>query len=329
MKPWGHVDWVLRWYPNRRWKIISSVGFEPRCTALFSHFVNLGISPEQAIALRLDDPDSDYTEEIDIRTDNNQNTITACFPEVEYCRAPLMERGQRWRSLLSTVCDKPNASIILDLTSLPKRVGLFILRELLRDKLVKDIVVCYTRAESYKEGHFVLDEQHPAALPGFGSLSPDEDRESELIVGVGYSRFDIRQVLQQTSPNIHFLLPFPPASPSSRRTWRYLKELNENLEPIKPSIIRFNAIDMFSVHDWLVGHIDKSKHTIMLPLGPKPHSIAMALAQINRPTCSQLMYPQPSRYHPDYSSGVHVELDGKASIIAYALRRDRENVIQG
>ena len=242
-------------------------------------------------------------------------------------RAGLLDSPETWKSLVDSISLEPNLSVLLDVSTLPKRVGLLLLRQLILNERVKDIVVCYVRAGSYREGHFVQDELPPVPLPGFGLMS-SEPRESVFFVGVGYSTFDLRQVLQQTSsPNIHFLMPFPPASPSFRRTWKFLKTLNEEVESANPSIVRLSAIDMFSVYEWLVGNLDVGKNTTMLPLGPKPHGIAMALAQIGNDNCSELVYPQPRRYHPDYSTGVFIENDGKEGIMAYALRRDYKNVL--
>ena len=327
VRPWGHIDWLLRWYVNRKWMLISGVGFEPRCTAVFEHIAKVGIPLDRAIALRLDDPFSEFTSIIEDRTEEHKSIISECISGIEFIRAPLMESAIEWISLVDRVCQVPNSSVLLDLSTLPKRVGLLILRQLIRNDSVRDILVCYVGAEGYKEGHLVLNELPPASLPGFGLVS-SEPRKSAFFVSVGYSTFDLRQILQQTSfSDLQFLMPFPPASPSFRRTWRFLKNLNERIELTAPQIRRFNAVDMFGVYEWLIGNLDREKNTTMLPLGPKPHSIAMALVQMQRQNCSELVYPQPQRYHPDYSYGVALDTGGRAGIVAYGLRREHLDVL--
>lgn len=328
MKPWGHLDWILRWYPDRDWTLISGIGFEPRSTALFAHLRAKHVRLGRAVGLRIDDPPNEHTDQINARADQNERKVAEYFPDVELRRADLFVRPAYWVDLIGTLVGKGSSSILLDVSTLPKRVFFFLLKLLTREDSVRDLVVCYVAADGYREGLFVQDVLPPAALPGFGVTS-SQPRDSVFVVSVGYVTFDLRAILQQTaSPNVHFLMPFPPASPSFRRTWRYLKTLNDALELANPSIERFGATDMFSVYEWLVGHIDGTKNTTMLPLGPKPHSVAMALAQMGHATCSEVVYPQPQRYHPDYSLATARELDGTTAITAYGVRRDRRDVIE-
>ena len=327
MKPWGHLDWILRWYPDREWTLISGVGFEPRCTAIFAHIRRTRVRLMRAVALRIDDPPNEHTQQINAQADQNEREISGFFPALELLRIGLFVRPEYWVDFVSTAVGSGSSSILLDVSTLPKRVFFFLLKLLIRDDSVRDLVVCYVAADGYREGLFVQDVLPPAALPGFGVTS-SEYRDSAFVVSVGYVTFDLRAILQEAgSPDVHFLMPFPPASPSFRRTWRYLKVLNDALELANPSIERFGATDMFSVYEWLIGHIDPKKNTTMLPLGPKPHSVAMALAQMGHATCSEVVYPQPQTYHPDYTLATALELDGTTAITAYGIRRDHQSVI--
>ena len=309
------------------WTVISGVSFEPRSGTLIKHLVGGDFDVQQTIALRIDDRHGDHAQEIQDRTDGNQRVFDSNAQNLENVRADLMEPPSKWVELVRSLCHTPNRSILLDVSTLPKRVALFILRQLLRNENAKDILLCYTHAEEYKEGPLSYDERPPASLPGFGATE-SEDKKKAFIVSVGYSRLDLREVLKESSsPDIHFLMPFPPASPSFRRTWRFLNSLSEDLAPARPILHRFHAADAFATYEWLVGNMSTEVLTTMIPLGPKPHSIAMALAQMTHPDNSQLVYPQPQRYYPDYSSGVRVEQDGRPSITAYALRRNHRNVL--
>ena len=327
MSPWGHIEWLLEWYPARKWTVISAISFESRCTAAIEFLVSTTDKFDQVYVLRIDDPPNIHTQVIRDRTDQNRYVLDSCLEGISHIAAHLMEPPSRWDKLVTDICRKRSRSVILDVSTLPKRIALFVLRQLLRNDSVKDIIVCYTRAGGYREGPLSYDERPPETLPGFGHVESGE-KQKVFIVSVGYTRFDLRQVLKETSSrDIFFLMPFPPASPSSRRTWRFLKMLNEDLGPTRPVLRRFNAIDMFATYQWLVGNMRPDALTTMLPLGPKPHSIAMALAQLKHQECSQLVYPQPQRYHPDYSAGTHMDFNGRPSILGYALRRDYHDVL--
>lgn len=327
MKPWGHIDWLLKWYPNRDWITISGIGFEERCKSLVEHSTTTGISIRKLIALIIEDPDDRYRDEIDQSTKRHENFVKNSFPDAVIMREKLMTSPEYLISLVDAECYENRPSFLLDISTLPKRIGLFILRQLLRNDNVEDIVVCYCKSSGYREGNLAQNELPRKILPGFG-LTSSVTRESAFVVSVGYSTIDLSQVLEEAPSNITFIVPFPPASPSSRRTWQFLETLSQNLPSITMPIVQFNSVDMFSVYDWLVGHLDPEKNTRMIPLGPKPHSIAMALAQLANSNHSEVIYPQPQLYHPKYSLGVQHERDGRASIVAYGLRRSGQNVLQ-
>lgn len=327
MKPWGHIDWILKWYPNKSWTIISGVSFEPRSSALIEHISTSSIVTTNTYAIRIDEAENEFTQEIQRKTDCSYAKFKNSTNRIILERANLFESSDKWDYMIKTIAKEGDQSVLFDISSLPKRVSLFIIKKLLRSNSIKDIVVCYTRAGEYREGALSFNERPPDTLPGFGSIS-SLTRDKVFVVSVGYTRLHLRQVLQESSSqDIHFLMPFPPASPSFRRTWRFLKMLNEDIEPARPIIHRYHAMDMFATYQWLVGNISSEKLTTMLPLGPKPHSVAMALAQMKNEKCSQLVYPQPQIYYPDYSNGVHLGADGRPSIIAYGLRRDYCDVL--
>lgn len=322
MKPWGHIDWLLSFYPSAAWTLISGIGFERRSATLIEHLSSNGTKLSDIHCIHVDDPENEHTARIDQLTNEHLNIINASIGGISVTRSRLLGPHQQWYDLVEFLAEEGNTSVILDITSLPKRISLFILKQLLSQPKIENLVVCYTKAQGYREGYLAQDVQPPSALPGFGLDSTRKD-ESVVVMSVGYSAFDLREVLQEaSSPDIHFLMPFPPASPSFRRSWKFLKILNEKLELVEPTVERISAYDTFAVYDWIMGLMNKDKNLIMLPLGPKPHSLAMALAQIDSKDNAEIIYPQPRLYHPDYATGVHRERNGRPSILAYAMRRN-------
>jgi hypothetical protein len=216
---------------------------------------------------------------------------------------------------------------MLDISTMPKRVFLFLVKRLLSSPNVQDLIVCYARAERYKEGHLTEDAEPPAALPGYARVA-EPSGEATLIVGVGYTAFNLGELLQQARGNdLKFLFPFPPGSPAFRRNWRLLHELLPNI-PIKTEIQRLHAMDMFAALDWIstVGQQAKGRVNL-IPLGPKPHALAMALAHRKIGDTAEILYSQPHTYHPEYSHGIAKTRDGLPDILAYCLRREYRDYV--
>ena len=278
MKPWGHIDWLLSFYGQKTWNLICSSSFEKRSTTLPLYIGKKDII-SCATIIRIDDPPNKDSDQITELTNKSESTITNQLKEHKLVKRELMEAPTVWSDLLTEVCSK-RISVILDVTTLPKRVALFLLRLLIENKNVADLIVCYTTAGGYTEKDLASDMKPPSALPGFSKIQSDSD-DNIVIISVGYSTFNLGGLLEQErSTDVHFLLPFPPASPSFRRNWRFLEKLVADAESPNHVIKRIHAYDMFQVYDWLVGHIWENRSITMLPLGPKPHSIAMALAQL-------------------------------------------------
>lgn len=183
------------------------------------------------------------------------------------------------------------ASLIIDISAMPKRVFLFLVKRALALPQVRDVVVCYTRAERYKEGVLTSSAQPPAALPGFAREGLIGNNGSGVIVSVGYMAFNLGDYLEQANgTQLKFLFPFPPGSPAFRRNWNLLHRLAPDLS-LETEIRRIHAMDLFAAFDWLRGELSSSRLPIdMIPLGPKPHALAMALAQQTRPDDSEVLY---------------------------------------
>jgi hypothetical protein len=210
---------------------------------------------------------------------------------------------------------------------MPKRAFLFLVKQLMANTGVQDLVVSYTRASSYKEGRLTENAEPPAAIPGFARVT-SEQGGSTVVVSVGYMAFNLSELLEQSQGKVlKFLFPFPPGSPAFRRNWNLLHQLAPDIA-IQTEIRRLHAMDMFAALDWLTVIGSENSGAIdMIPLGPKPHALAMALACKRIGESTELLYSQPRIYHPDYSSGIGKTQSGSADIVAYCLRRDYKNYV--
>ncbi len=272
------------------------------------------------ILLRIDDAPSKHSAEVEHLTDIREADIRRLLPVDGYHRADLMCGVSEWSKAVAPVVH--DGSVILDITSLPKRVFMFLLKAFLDNAQVRDLVLTYARPAAYPEGLLAEEGLTPAFLPGY-AREDDHTSESTLVVGVGYVAFNLEELLEQRHGKvIKFLMPFPPGSPATRRNWRLLKSLHpaSNLETV---IRRINGLDTFEAYRWICSTgLMTSGSFDMVPLGPKPHAVAMALAHRALGARAQVTYAQPTVYRPDYSEGIAKTATGSLDISAYCLRRE-------
>jgi len=219
-------------------------------------------------------------------------------------------------------------SVVLDISAMPKRFFFLILKQLLQKEALQNIVVCYTTAGAYPEGALTQDARPIDALPGFARIT--EGGLPTLIVSVGYVAFDINELIRQARiSNVKFLFPFPPGSPAFRRNWRLMHQLIPDMgPPLEIAIRRIHALDTFEVLDWLRDFGSSAQGIVdMVPLGPKPHALAMALAYNALGEAAQVLYPQPTTYRSDYSLGIGKATDGLDAVTAYCLRKDGRSFV--
>ncbi|MDR3427366.1 hypothetical protein [Silvimonas sp.] len=321
IRPWGNVNWLMPRIGAREWSSACCTSFEPRCTAV-SEWVSSNIRGGKHFVLRIDDPPNRFTDEIRTRTDYHQGKIfSALGKDVHLHISGLLDSPSLIHQFVREL-DLVSGSLVLDITAMPKRFFLFIVSRLLASKNLRDLVICYTRAEGYKEGLLTEDAEPPSALPGFARVSSDGG-DTTMVVSVGYMAFNLTDLLEQArGRQLKFLFPFPPGSPGFRRNWDLLRKLIPNIS-IQTDIQRIHAIDMFAAMEWIDGLArDSSAPIDMIPLGPKPHALAMALAARKIGDNAELLYSQPRVYHPDYSHGIYMDQAGKAEVVAYCLRRE-------
>lgn len=327
INPWGNIEWLLPKMGVNQWKGVFCASFEPRCTAVAEWLSTSNFLGEN-ICLRIKDPENRYSKEIESITDVHEAALARHLKKrIEIVQEDLLAEPGIWYKIVNQIASESEVSILLDISSLPKRVFLFAVKRLMSLPNVKDLVICYTRPEGYKEGQFTEDAEPPAALPGFGRIN-ESSGDSTVIVSVGYMAFNLAELLEQNrgkSPK--FIFPFPPGSPGFRRSWKLLHELAPALDR-QTEIKRIHAMDLFAALEWIrVTCRETARNIDFIPLGPKPHALAMALAFPEFSDRSEILYSQPRLYHPNYSYGVLKNAKGIPDITAYCLRRNYVNCV--
>jgi len=322
LSPWGTIDWLLPKIGDKVWHVITSSSFEERCTAL-AMWINYNKQNTPTSTLyRITNPPSESWDSAKILIESNLGKFSNFMNESEISTidANLLDQPSSVASI-----DKLNPysseSIILDITTLPKRFFLFALKQLVHSLHVKNLIVTYASAQQYPEAALCENALPPVALQGFGRVEKLRGTP-RLFVGVGYTALSVEGILEKAGHSkLDFVFPFPPASPAFRRNWDLLSKLMPSDRPYATEIHRVHGMDAFAVHERVLAW-GQNHDLDLLPLGPKPHALGMAMASMRLEGTSELIYAQPQSYHVAYSQGIALDTRNMPKIYAYCLKRD-------
>ena len=214
-------------------------------------------------------------------------------------------------------------SVVLDITSFPKRFFFPILRTLMRSGNVRDLLLTYTSPAKYADDAPLYEDIEPwRVLPGFGGSGAGE---ALWIVSVGFLVESLR-LYAGGNPNekMKILIPFPAPLAVLKRTWESVANLERDQPHGRFDKSRVDTIDISAAFDRIRSLAGTPEKTIAFaPFGPKPTSAAMCLYAIQKD--SSVHYPQPTVYHPEYSTGIRNN-DPAVAVNAYWVKHDGENL---
>jgi hypothetical protein len=320
LKPWGPADWLLPRINVDKWHVITSTSFEDRCLALVDWMSLKELSISSSLLIRIKNPPSDEWSKASSRVDENYQLLTNKLQGTPHSTVEAELLGNLGSFIPLNVLNVDNAnSVILDITTLPKRFFLFALKLLLSSDSVKNLVVTYARADRYPEASLCEDALPPTALPGFGRVNSVVELP-RMIVGVGYMPLSVEDLLDKAKHSkLDFIFPFPPASPAFRRSWGLLSMLMPADFPRNTEIHRIHGMDAFEVFEQVYAW-GRDRDLDLIPLGPKPHALGMGMAYLKLGGRAELLYSQPQVYRHDYSSGVAKDIKGSPIIYSYCLK---------
>jgi hypothetical protein len=217
-------------------------------------------------------------------------------------------------------------SVVLDITSFPKRFFFPILRMVAASSNVKNFIITYTSPASYAPDNEPLyeDIEEWRALPGFGGTGTQSE---QWVVSVGFLVESLRKYIGDAQDEqMKLLIPFPAPLAALRRTWESVANLEGGHKEGRFEKFRVEPLDMSAAFDrirQLEGN--PAKPLAFAPFGPKPTSAAMCLFAMQR--ASSVHYPQPTVYHPEYSIGIRGN-DPLSAVSAYWIKHDGENLYE-
>lgn len=324
-RPWGLLDWALQLTKPRQWDFVGALGTEERSLAPWHWLKKLGGLSKTRLLEVLDRPSHHTTLATQLTQERTQEFLESGGVEKDITRKlELMTEIHRVIAIADTIEQAAGNSVMLDITSLPKRFFFPLLRHLEQSERVRDLVITYTSPEHYLEnGVLSEDATDWVTLPGFPGLSGQSEM---LIVSVGFMVESLRSHLAEINKHesVKILIPFPAPLSILRRTWDSVCYLESKSESGKFQNFRLDAADLSGTFERvaLLASETDIKPTFA-PFGPKPISAAMCLYAAKH-DCA-VYYPQPRVYHPEYSRGVR-EVDGRPAVFAYWIKHEGEKL---
>lgn len=326
-RPWGPVDWALSLSSQKRWHFVGALGTEDRSLCSWAHFKSVGVIGSAMFA-EIHDVDSEKYR------DRFNTAITArriefgqhgCDPSVVW-RMDLMTELFHI-SAFAKDAEAFGPSVVLDITSFPKRFSFPILRTLMLSSLIKNLLLTYTTPMSYAPDDQPLyeDIEPWRNLPGFGGSATLI--EQQWVVSIGFLVESLRMYIGG-NPNekMKVFIPFPAPLSVLRRTWEAVANLERDHSGERFEKFRVETLDMSAAFDRILSIASNShKPLCFAPFGPKPISAAMCLYATQKG--SAVHYPQPTVYNPEYSRGIRKN-DPSSAVNAYWVKHDGENLYQ-
>lgn len=317
-RPWGDINWALSLSTKKNWHFIGVLGTEERSLCSWIYLKALGLLNSQSI-IQINDVDSEkYRHLTNEAIKNRRSAFEANGGNIntiyEY---PLMTELFNIKNI-ATMPDSVD-SIILDITSFPKRFFFLILKTILQNKNIKNVLLTYTSPESYVDDSLYEDIESWKNLPGFGGI----EKPDYWIVSVGFLMESLRREIKENPANqIKILIPFPAPISILKRTWHSIAQLEDGFDKSRFDKHRVDTLDISAAYDE-IHRIAGQKSIAFAPFGPKTTSVAMCLYSLNNPDKTSVFYPQPMIYHPNYSIGIRNNTP-ETAITGYWIKHEGE-----
>lgn len=323
-RPWGSIDWILSLFPNVTWELVGVLGTEDRSTCALEYCLAQGVLCNTKFCQIYDSTSSRYYDQCcRILLRKRQQCIDLGIDERDLHSFSLMDELFSIMRFASETVSR-SSSIILDISSFPKRFFFPMLRFFLLSSQVTNLVVLYTAPRKYSpESAPLYEDIEPwATIPGFSSSTPGDE---VWVVSIGFLVESLRRhMCDNPLGKIKLLIPFPAPLSSLRRTWEAVADLDQGNPETPFEMFRVEASDLSSAFDRLLElGLHAASPLAFAPFGPKPISAAMCIyASIKD---SSVYYPQPTVYHPEYSQGIQDD-DPQKAITAYLIKYNGQSL---
>ena len=320
-RPWGQLDWTLGLSIGKSWSFLGCLGSEERSVAAIIRLQRLGaLSREQHLMLRIRDVNPQDAERENSLSEMREQQCRAAGMDLKLHTYGILDPMRDWLSCFDAIRTE---SVILDISSMPKRFFFPLLKRLLNCPDVLNLLMTYTTPSHYDAGPLSGDPEEWDILPGFRTDDPDTQNlaAKRLVVNVGFMPEGLLEHLGEDDPEstAHLLVPFPAPARIVRRTWAAVARLvGDPSHSSRHRIHRIAPQDLPEAFEKLLSLSNQNKFPLSLaPFGPKPISAAMCLfaAQTGMP----VYYSQPKTYSPLYSDGI-------GQVLGYWIKSNGHNL---
>lgn len=320
-RPWGMLDWALQLSaPRKKWQVMGCLGPEERSTVvpLALHARGVAVKPT---LLQIEEQNPQYrTVAAKLLLQRQQECYKSGLN-------PLVIPLDLFASIttIEQECPEPTEpSVVLDITSFPKRFFFYLLKQYFRSPLVRDLLVTYVPPADYPSAPLTADHDPWDVLPTFRPSDPEKERiaNMRLIVNVGFMPDGLVAHLDNRAEErqIDLIVPFPAAIAAVQRVWQSVWALRSTPYKARFSEHRVAAHDVSEAFDLIIQLLPHATNLVSFaPFGPKPISAAMCLYATL--TDCPVFYAQPKVYRPDYSQGVAM-VGTAPKICAYWVKQD-------
>lgn len=311
---------------EEQWLLIGALGTQDRCLAMLGHR-NQSFNLAHAAFLEISEQQSEFQAQSEDRRERNRKKWHAEMHgySCELLSYDLLEPLMRLqRQVTEWTSGQFKKSVIIDVSCLPERYFFPMIRWLLSSDQVKNLIVTCMSPEKYTEEELAYNPQEWAHIPTFGPTSLGNVKPlKSVVVGAGFLPFGLPEWLKKdhtkSDIQVSILFPFPAPPANIKRSWEFVRQVEVGLRlRDEAQLARVNVNDTSGCFD----RIDRMTRrgtigAVFAPFGPKAHSIAMCLQAIKMN--AEVLYTQPTYYHPEYTTGIKIE-DGLPAGFAYAIR---------
>jgi hypothetical protein len=334
--PWGQLRWLSNKLPDVNWSYCACLGTEQRSVLVpidvarqlsIAKFKLILIKDE--ISWRGDEAETDDCIERNFRAFRSEITVPTDLNHFELlCDLELIDQyvDTELRGL---------RNIILDISSFPKRFYFYLIRRLLLESFVDNLIVVYGAGEAHAEETELIGDFGPILpLPGYPDLSRTKAETSKMdrvVVSAGYTMHGVTELFSRSkNGKIDIVVPFPPGVPNKLKTWEQVMEIDDappgQLLEEPERIPAFDCAGMFSYLNEI--SLGGERTTLLAPYGPKPLSLGMCVFAVEMARNSievPVLYAQPQSYNPNYTTGLQT-IDGSKQVFGYPLVVDGRNI---
>lgn len=311
-RPWGELEWALDLSRVYKWSFAGCLGTEERSVSALKYFHAKGLLNEHKMVHVIDSNPLNMSHErslIALRA----NDCTKAGIDLSRFEAGLQDSVHSWIKQLTSFSHE---SIVLDISSMPKRFFFNCIKQFIKNDTVKNLLLVYTKPKTYCSGNLSSNADDWKHIDGFNTDNPNVVTEARkrLIVSVGFMPEGLRDHISGDEDlHVDLILPFP-ASPwsSVHRSLIAAQQIEEGLQlssnvgasSHRITYHREAALDMSSALNLLLRITENgTRPAALAPLGPKPIAAAICLLACQAGHFP-VSYAQPKSYQPDYSTGV-------------------------